>query len=48
MAECVLQTGKEGAERLDALESMFGTASRSPSTPVGSTVVGGRLPLGCR
>ncbi len=35
MAEYVLQTGKEGAERLDAVESMFGTASREFLTAVG-------------
>jgi ubiquinone/menaquinone biosynthesis C-methylase UbiE len=35
MAEYVLQTGKEGVERLDAVEGMFGTASRAFLTEVG-------------
>ena len=35
MAEYVLQTGKEGAARLDAVEGFFGTASRELLTEVG-------------
>jgi ubiquinone/menaquinone biosynthesis C-methylase UbiE len=35
MADYVLQTGKEGAERLDAVEGLFGTASREFLTAVG-------------
>jgi ubiquinone/menaquinone biosynthesis C-methylase UbiE len=35
MAGYVLQTGKDGAERLDAVEGLFGTASREFLTAVG-------------
>jgi ubiquinone/menaquinone biosynthesis C-methylase UbiE len=35
MAEYVLQTGKDGADRLDAVEGMFGAASRAFLVDVG-------------
>ena len=47
MAEYILRTGKEGADRLDAVESMFGAASRAFLAEVGLREGLRALDVGC-